>query len=573
MAKLCMRRDALVSTLRELISQFVPEFFDHALIQRCWGSVETISKVLIKVREQNEEVQRKESDPNVPTIVHIVREVPSDGYLDFHQITQLSKPIAQCRSCRREERYPDVDDALAHLRQAHTKFRTETGAPANGQLAHWLVSSSVQGMERSNERLLEFVKVLQQCTRKLLSKAIEIRSSVTGKDNRKGNKYLLPTALVKAAEKIFQYIYYSAYSIEEWHKRGLAPAAPSTLPPLLADRTDVTGAEYFAKIADIAMSNARDELMLMTHTGESRDPVLHIRTTPESNVLVSLFCLMTRPILEGLEIDKLYREHLVRLRYEASRKPTKRILREVYLLKDEMEVVVSVVKQQKNTIRAFGEVLDSDSFRITNQVRIEAWRTLENPSVKGFLKTYDSALKKEIQALYKEADKLAESLRHNIAIAEEGNSKAILIFTLVTIVFLPLSFVSSVFGMNTVDVRDMASTQTLFWAVALPVTAVVGGLSLLAAYGGPSLQRHIQNLKKIKIEVQFFTFKRQRSDDEERPRLDHEEKTRQVRKSDGRRKRGFVEVTKREILLGRETNKQLPTRPTRNVTLGDMFFR
>jgi hypothetical protein len=29
------------------------------------------------------------------------------------------------------------------------------------------------------------------------------------------------------------------------------------------------------------------------------------------------------------------------------------------------------------------------------------------------------------------------------------------------------------------------STQTLFWAVAIPVTATVGSISLLTAYGGP----------------------------------------------------------------------------------------
>jgi hypothetical protein len=140
-----------------------------------------------------------------------------------------------------------------------------------------------------------------------------LRSSVADQDDRRGTKYLLPTALIKAAEKIFQYIYCSAYSIEMWQERGVVPAAPNTAPPLLVSLTDVSGAEYFAKIADIAMSNAWDELMLMVRTRESRDPVLHIRTTPESNVLLSLFFLISRPLLQELEIEKLYRQHLVRL--------------------------------------------------------------------------------------------------------------------------------------------------------------------------------------------------------------------------------------------------------------------
>jgi hypothetical protein len=145
----------------------------------------------------------------------------------------------------------------------------------------------------------------------------------------------------------------------------------------------------------------------------------------------------------------------------------------------------------------------------------------------------------------KEADKLADTLRHNISIAEEGNSKAIFIFTLVTIIFLPLSFVSSVFGMNTVDVRDMASTQTLFWAIALPVTAAVGGISLLAAYGGPSYRRILQGVGKFEIKAQLPTLQRQRLEDEEKIDPLGAEDLTGTRSWSGRRKSRVVNVAKR----------------------------
>ncbi|RDW68486.1 hypothetical protein BP5796_09143 [Coleophoma crateriformis] len=67
----------------------------------------------------------------------------------------------------------------------------------------------------------------------------------------------------------------------------------------------------------------------------------------------------------------------------------------------------------------------------------------------------------------------------------EGNKDrqeaAILVFTIVTIIFLPLSFVSSFLGMNTRDVRDMGSTQWIFWASAIPITIIIVGLSMLFA--------------------------------------------------------------------------------------------
>jgi len=49
----------------------------------------------------------------------------------------------------------------------------------------------------------------------------------------------------------------------------------------------------------------------------------------------------------------------------------------------------------------------------------------------------------------------------------------------VTIIFLPLSAVASIFGMNTNDVRNMRLNQWAYWAAAVPVTAAVIFLGLL----------------------------------------------------------------------------------------------
>ena len=67
----------------------------------------------------------------------------------------------------------------------------------------------------------------------------------------------------------------------------------------------------------------------------------------------------------------------------------------------------------------------------------------------------------------------------------EDHGKAILVFTIVTIIFLPLSFISSFFGMNFSDIRDMERTQGLFWIVACSLTVATLVFSLfLAFYGG-----------------------------------------------------------------------------------------
>ena len=61
---------------------------------------------------------------------------------------------------------------------------------------------------------------------------------------------------------------------------------------------------------------------------------------------------------------------------------------------------------------------------------------------------------------------------------KDRQETALYTFTIVTIIFLPLSTIASIMGMNTNDIRNMDQTQWLFWAVAIPVTIAVvfGGL-------------------------------------------------------------------------------------------------
>ena len=86
--------------------------------------------------------------------------------------------------------------------------------------------------------------------------------------------------------------------------------------------------------------------------------------------------------------------------------------------------------------------------------------------------------------LVSSAKRLAEQTKQSVEIQQEDHGKVILVFTIVTIVFLPLSFVTSLLGMNTVDIRNSNSTQALFWAISLPLTAVVVALSLLVGFKG-----------------------------------------------------------------------------------------
>jgi hypothetical protein len=83
---------------------------------------------------------------------------------------------------------------------------------------------------------------------------------------------------------------------------------------------------------------------------------------------------------------------------------------------------------------------------------------------------------------------LASRTKQSLEINEEDHGKAIMVFTVVTVIFLPLSFATSYFGMNTADIRDMDQKQGLFWGVAIPLTVVTVGACLLIGYNGDDIR-------------------------------------------------------------------------------------
>jgi hypothetical protein len=85
------------------------------------------------------------------------------------------------------------------------------------------------------------------------------------------------------------------------------------------------------------------------------------------------------------------------------------------------------------------------------------------------------------RALQRNIDALDAWQLSQIETNKDKQEAAIILFTLVTVIFLPLSFVSSVLGMNTSDVRNMEGTQWIFWIVAVPLTASIVVLSLWSA--------------------------------------------------------------------------------------------
>ena len=166
-----------------------------------------------------------------------------------------------------------------------------------------------------------------------------------------------------------------------------------------------------------------------------------------------------------------HREYAAKLQYEAHRRPQRGLFFAINDLSEELSALRAVVAAQCRAVQGLTETLRPANFRVTTHTRAARF-PLEARHLADQLRRL-WARDAELAALQGRCAALKAQVGQSLAVLEEGHGKAIRVFTIVSVFFLPLSFVTGFLGMNTADLRNMDSSQTLFWAVAAPLTVTV----------------------------------------------------------------------------------------------------
>ncbi|KAF5612456.1 mg2+ transporter [Fusarium subglutinans] len=189
---------------------------------------------------------------------------------------------------------------------------------------------------------------------------------------------------------------------------------------------------------------------------------------------------------QSLDIIQHYRRVSSGLQYIAVRDPRRRRFLEISALEEETDALRAVIEIQRRMAKTLKRILSPDFFR--NGTTDDEY--LENRRKRHLL---------ESEHLGRQTQKLSENIRtletllgiaqvtkykmkQVLEVLDEGHGKAIRVFTFATLFFLPMSFVTSFFGMNTTDVRDIGWDQRLFWSSAIPLTVAVMSLALVYGY-------------------------------------------------------------------------------------------
>ena len=173
---------------------------------------------------------------------------------------------------------------------------------------------------------------------------------------------------------------------------------------------------------------------------------------------------------------------------------SRRLLQTINAFEEEVAIVNDVLLQQKRVLLAFRDCLDPAKFKRPSTARKMRFE-FEKKGIGRILTSMQEQLRycAELRA---RAKVLAVQNVHLVETAQDDNGRAIFIFTFITILFLPLSFVAGFFGMNVQGINPTTSTTRHFWVIALPVTAGIMILCGIVVFKGESIWFAFANLPR-----------------------------------------------------------------------------
>ncbi|ORY15245.1 hypothetical protein BCR34DRAFT_558931 [Clohesyomyces aquaticus] len=522
----CSRLTSSTVTLTSIVSEtlkwFVDDLNTSTVLRKVWGAMNNIAKVISQTQHRStaepddlrEYTDPEWRSPDTGTRRWTIRS-PQDSiqqgkYAPPPEDSALNESINGCKKCRHRRVYDNPSDALKHL-EIHLSQMDSSGKTRRANLKDWIRNADQRAIEEVNAG---FLAVLDQATKKsrfLLAEARGLAQGVTDSEGKMSKLYSFSPELLKSLQRFVQFflsmersIHYTEASYQENVERTRAES--TSLPARITrdasnsykEPYSTEGLEVLHKFCDsvkASLQAARKDLCRMAHTKGPNDYRKRLSLGPEYLCAWFMRRLLVKPVDNSMTTADLYHEYLSTLQFQVNHRPSKRLLRSINLLQEELLALMTVNSWQSKLIEDYTAVLNPTGYSQEIPSR-NAMFPHEQLLLSSCLSSLADA-KEDYTEMIERCGPLSESTKQSAEINEEDHGKAILIFTIVTVIFVPLSFITSYLGMNTSDIRDMTNKQSLFWEIAIPLTTVTLGSIMLIAYNGDEIKDHIASYGRL----------------------------------------------------------------------------
>ncbi|KAI1485619.1 hypothetical protein F5X96DRAFT_674469 [Biscogniauxia mediterranea] len=473
----------------DLLSLFVPleEYDDHIVIRKQLGCLDQIFK--------HAEFSLAMNDTDDPDQWSIRDFTPDVSIKTGQTLSKLEGTSFQgCESCRSGRVYDNIEAALSHIHR-HLEHKDEENKKIMYQWLDdpclvWLEPQHSLRHDRWSRTVKGVIEPLLASLKQLRAQAEELCLSVTVSKDGHGTlgdiAQVLPDSLVQVFELVLSMHLITAQRVSmavggnrrSRHNFLKTIRVPQNTSSIFLARQFKNHKEK----ATTLLSKARKDLILYNSTTTLSGGV-NLRPIGREFLVASILSNLQHQLIDQgthLNVLDLYQSKIAKLQYLVNARPQRRLFLEIKAVEMELEALRNVFNAQDDMFQKYLLVLDPMSFHVPDSDRLS-----QHPLEKDYIEEQLQMLATkdaELQVLQLCARDLKSQVKQSIEILEEGHGKAIRVFTIVTLFFLPMSFFSSFMGMNTTDIRDTDWDQRFFWMISLPLTAVVVGLAMIYGY-------------------------------------------------------------------------------------------
>ncbi|KXG51206.1 Mg2+ transporter protein, CorA-like/Zinc transport protein ZntB [Penicillium griseofulvum] len=473
----------VVIRLCRLFNFFAPLSYPCAVSGKFWGAVHDLLTTIPKYWDSSlmHELANRTGHQRIPRTFLI--DIDITDYADIKDDDNLEKiifSIRRCSKCIASRQYSTRTEAIDHL-FTHVHAACPGQQSVNSSQSRWVMSfeENMTYICRKDHRTI--IGKLQPFLTSLEKMAAQIQHGVSANGEFDWDTYRIPSSLVDAFQDLLMMVVSSAHLVKSSHEKREMYTGPEPASTFLISSEMVRGVTHVGAEAETSMENAMRDIVLMTYTDEVSDVVTYEAVSPGLVLALIIGDIRCRDSQNNpVNLLEIYRDHVRNLQFKASQNPHRRLLQEIYLVREELEIIQKASERQRLVLTNYLNVINPHSFRVTTESRISSFE-LENVQLSKLINQLNAELG-AISLLNIKLDSLANQTRSGVDVRQEDQGKAILVFTIVTVVFMPLSFVTSYFGMNTNDIRDMDSSQTLFWAISAPLTVGIITVVLVVAF-------------------------------------------------------------------------------------------
>lgn len=218
------------------------------------------------------------------------------------------------------------------------------------------------------------------------------------------------------------------------------------------------------------LEKGKIEIMTRLHSMDLDDVEICI----ESSILALLVDQVARDVMHvAPDVVTSYANYFQQLEFSVTDDPAPRYHQQTILrFLQEVEAILATLENQLSVVDTFQTSLEQQAADNDVALIYSLGQSRQSVVIED-CKARIGGKHDKFKGLQKRAEDLGEWHRNEMDTHKDRQESAILVFTIVTIIFLPLSFVSSIFGMNTRDIRDMTYNQWAYWAAGIPLTVFV----------------------------------------------------------------------------------------------------